>query len=845
MKTPLSFLKEFIEIKEDTSLFLEKMIMSGSNVDEVKDYKEGIENVVLGRVLDVKPHNDSDHLVIVKLDVNSGSELQIVTGADNVHIGAIVPVALNPSKLPGGVKIKETIMRGVKSTGMICSSLELGFSNSVTTPSEKNGIWEIENEESKVDNKLFSQDELKIGENIISKNLLDDVAVDFEITPNRPDCLSIFGLSKEVKATFDRPLKVDENAYVFDDSKLSESKIKIEANTDKLFRYTFREISDIKVKPSPFFIRKRLMMSGIRPINNIVDITNYVMLEVGNPIHAFDKLLIEGEKIVIRTLDKEEEFTTLDEEKRTLPKDTLTINDGKKIVAVAGVMGGLNSSITSETKSVIIESACFDPDSIRKTSKNLGLRTEASGRYEKGISPVFCELALNRVCELIEKTGSGKVSTKISDAYNVKQEKVLIPLRFKKVNEILGTKLSSEEIVKILDRLEIKNNENKNSNDLEKCEFEIPFFRLDLKTEIDLIEEVGRIYGFDNIPLTLPKTIVDVKTPPLLKIESHIKDCLISFGFNEINTYSFQDKKDFDKTLSKNESEIIKILNPLGEETSSLRNTLIPNMINALNYNLSKMSANELKLFEVGNVFRLKDSKTTNDLNDYIENKELIISLVDKTKDFYHLKSVLNETLKFLGITDLIYEKNKENETFHKGKCADIIVKKDHLKNVAIKNKQFDKVKENKFEDISIGIIGALSPKVLKNFDIDEKKYKEVLISTIDLNKLLDLVDLKKEYRKINKFPDVTRDLSIVVKKDVIVKDIIEAIKSAASKILEECSLVDLYEGEKIKEGYRSLSFRQVYRKMDKTLTDEEVNEVEKKILNRLNNDFNASLRNF
>lgn len=268
-------------------------------------------------------------------------------------------------------------------------------------------------------------------------------------------------------------------------------------------------------------------------------------------------------------------------------------------------------------------------------------------------------------------------------------------------------------------------------------------------------------------------------------------------------------------------------------------------MINALNYNLSKMSANELKLFEVGNVFRLKDSKTTNDLNDYIENKELIISLVDKTKDFYHLKSVLNETLKFLGITDLIYEKNKENETFHKGKCADIIVKKDHLKNVAIKNKQFDKVKENKFEDISIGIIGALSPKVLKNFDIDEKKYKEVLISTIDLNKLLDLVDLKKEYRKINKFPDVTRDLSIVVKKDVIVKDIIEAIKSAASKILEECSLVDLYEGEKIKEGYRSLSFRQVYRKMDKTLTDEEVNEVEKKILNRLNNDFNASLRNF
>ncbi|MDR2458059.1 MAG: phenylalanine--tRNA ligase subunit beta, partial [Clostridiales Family XIII bacterium] len=550
MIVPISFLKKFIEVEVDIKTFSEKMIIAGSNIERIEEFGIGIENVVLGKILEIKKHENSDHLVICHVDIGKEKPLQIVTGAENLFVGAYIPTAIAPSKLPGG-KIRKTIMRGEESNGMLCASEELGFSNSVTPLNSHNGIWILNDDEKNWEENL--------GKDIVELLELEDYIIDFEITPNRPDCLSIIGIAREAAATFsikmiDDRLKTVAKSEGINLKKNSDLEISIE-NSELCSRYTGRIIRDIKITESPFWLKKLLMLSGVRPINNIVDITNFVMLETGNPIHAFDLRTIEGNKIIIKKADDIKSFTTLDGQKRELNPEILLINDAVKPLAIAGVMGGLNSEIKDDTKDILIEVASFNSDSIRLTSKFLGLKTEASNRYEKGISPYMAKIASDRVTELVLKLAKGKADD-LLDNFARKVEDIKIELRIKRANEILGINLSKNEIIKILERLDI----TATKITVEKIEVNIPFYRLDLKSEIDLIEEIARIYGYDNIGKTVPKGNAISEISYHKKIENLIKESLLTLGVTEMMTFSFVSPSYFSKINLDKEEEIKKAI---------------------------------------------------------------------------------------------------------------------------------------------------------------------------------------------------------------------------------------------------------------------------------------------
>jgi phenylalanyl-tRNA synthetase beta chain len=803
----MSWLNEYTNIEVGLDALAEGMILSGSNIETVETFGADIKNVVIGRVETVSPHEDSDHLVVCMVDVGSRSEdgkpLQIVTGAPNVRPGAFVPVALHGSDLPGGVKIKKGKLRGVESHGMICSPGELGFDDKVVPLAHKDGIWIL-------------PEAFTIGEDVVQALGLDETVIDFEITPNRPDCLSIVGMAREVVATFGGTLQYP-NVKIADedDSDTASNHIKISINKPELCnRYIGRVAKDIRIEESPWWLQRRLMFAGMRPINNIVDITNYVMLEYGHPIHAFDIRTIEGNEIVVDTAMDGELFTTLDGQERVLSSDTLLIKDAKKGTAIAGVMGGLLSEIESDTPMILVEAANFNADNIRRTSKKIGIRSEASMRYEKGVSAQLCGEAADRVCALIAQIGAGRVLGGVVDNYPVKAEQKSIEVRTARMNAVLGTSLSTSEIAEILRRLEIESLET--SDGVLRCT--VPFVRLDLREEIDFTEEIARIYGYGRLSTTLHKDNVPAEVSNSWSLRGTIRQLLCASGLSEITTYSFVSPSGVDLLDLPTDSakrDFIRLLNPLGEENGVMRTVLMPGLLQVLAGNAKKSNA-EAALFEIGNTFRKADEGGLAE-----ERFSLSLGAYGEGWDFFALKGVLSLLFSRLGFKDVKYEAVTDAKTYHPGRCAA----------VSIDSKQGGPV--------SIGLFGEIHPDVASRFEVDAR----VVAGEFDLDRMIAEANLTRSYTHLDKYPAVTRDISLLADEAVTVGTICGIAETNGGKLLESIRLFDVYRGAQIPEGKKSLSFNLVYRAADRTLKDEDVVKIHEKILTALAAGTGAALR--
>lgn len=797
MLVPVNWLKDYVDINVSIDEFAEKMTMSGSNVEGIKPLGKEIKNVVIGRVVKIEKHPNADKLLVIQVDVGD-KVLQIVTGAKNLKENDRIPVALHGAVIHDGKKIKASKLRGIESNGMLCSAEELGVDDHGLPEDMKEGI-------------LVLPEDAPIGEDIKNYLPLEDDVIDFEITPNRGDCLSIKGIAREAAATLNQPMKINEISLKEEgQGEAAEwARIKIEAE-DLCKRYVARIITDVKIEPSPLWMQRRLQSCGVRPINNIVDITNYVMLELGQPLHAFDYDKIEGHEIIVRRAKMGEIIRTLDDIERELTEDALVIADKAKPVGIAGVMGGGDSEIESSTKRILLESANFVGTNIRRTSKKLGLRSEASMRYEKGIDPNLCPIAADRACQLIEQLGAGKVVRGFIDVYPnpVKPWKVL--LRPEKINKVLGISLSIDSMIEILRRLEI------GVESTEEGLFAvIPTFRMDLTREADLVEEIGRIYGYNNLPVSLPKENATLgRLSRDQKIVDEIKKTLTDMGYSEIYTFSFVSPKDFDKIKVPEDSALrkaITLMNPLGEEQSIMRTTLIPSMLNIIAFNLNQR-AEKVMLFETGAVYIPKELP----LRELpYENKKLSLGLTGHSVNFYDLKLVIETLFAKLRITDYKFLPEK-NPTYHPGRCAKIIIGSSEL-----------------------GIVGQIHPDVTENYDIQP----EVYLAELDMDLLIQKTPEKIEFVPLPKFPASERDLAIVVKDNVMVGFMIEAIRKIGGKLLESVELFDVYKGDQIDTGYKSVAFSLKYRSQDRTLTDAEINELHEKIKEELAKEFDGRLR--
>lgn len=797
MLVPVKWLKEYVDIDIDSKELADKLTMSGSHVDSIESVDKGIEKVVVGKILNIEKHPNADKLVITTVDVGE-ERLQIVTGATNIKVGDYVPVALVGAKLPGGMKIKKSKLRGIESYGMLCSAEELGIDEDLLPKELKGGIYIL-------------SEEYPLGSDIKEVLELYGEIIEFEITPNRPDCLSIVGMARETAATLGKKLKYPEIKINKEVDDIADYVNDIEVHDKDLCkRYYARVVKDIKLKSSPAWIQRRLIESGVRPINNIVDITNYVMLELGQPIHAFDLDKINGRKIIVRRAKEGEKIITLDGVERELKDSMLVIADVDKPIAIAGVMGGENSEVSEETTTILIESANFNGRSVRLTSKGVGLRTEASARFEKDLDPSLVDKACNRVCQLIEEIGAGTVVKGSIDIYEDKVEEREITLRPEKVNNLLGVEIKVDDMLKILNSLELK---AEYENDI--IHVTVPTFRKDIELEADLIEEIGRIYGFDNIQSKpLIGTLTRGEKSKIRKIEDITKDILKGLGLNEITTYSFISPKAYDKINLPEDSmkrNCIRIMNPLGEDYSVMRTTLIPNMIEVLtrNYNYG---VNRAWAYEIGNIFIPK--KLPVEELPY-EIRTLCIGMYGLI-DFFDIKGIVDTMLKKLGIIDCEYIREENHNTFHPGRTANII-------------------KGNNV----LGVIGEIHPKVLENYDIKERLY----IAELDFEIIAFLTNLEKKYKPLPKYPAINRDIALVVDKDIMVKEIEKIIWENGSGIVEDVKLFDVYMGKQIPHGKKSVAYSITYRSYEKTLTDEEVTKVHDKIVNELEIQLNASLR--
>ncbi|MDO4671895.1 MAG: phenylalanine--tRNA ligase subunit beta, partial [Porphyromonadaceae bacterium] len=697
MLVSLNWLKDYVDINVSAKEFCDRMIMSGSNLETCEEIGCGMENVKIGRIDKIEKHPNADKLVICQLNLGKEELLQIVTGANNVYEGAYVPVAVDGSIVPGplhgqpkvegGVKITAGELRGVPSYGMLCGPQELGISDKVAPMISKDGIWLLPG----------NWDE-KLGENIDEALGLSDYAIDFEITPNRPDCLSMLGMAREAAATFGETMKYPE----LESSKHSEKAsdyISVEVLSENCPRYTARVIKDVKIEQSPWWLQKRLMAAGMRPINNMVDITNFVMLEYGQPLHAFDIEKLAGRKIVVDMAKNGEKFVTLDETERELSDTMLMINDAEKHVAVAGVMGGLNSEITEETNTVVIESANFVGSSVRQTSKKLGLRTEASGRYEKGIDPNLCEAAADRVCKLVEMLGCGTVLEGSVDVYKEPREAKTVTARVSRINKVLGTDISREEMVKILESLEMRV-EGEGDN----LVVTPPTVRQDLLEEVDYVEEIARMYGYDNLPMTLPSANTTAQNTKSFDLRTLTRDTLCGMGANEIQTFSFINNKILDAAgIAEDgwERGLVELINPMGEDTAAMRTILTPGMLEVLGRNYSR-NVEAVRAYEIGTVFAKNyiDPKALP-----FESLDLTIGLYGDGEDFFTLKGMVVALLDKLGIRDVEFTAESEYGLYHPGRCA-VMTAVSPLG-----------------EEIQLGIMGEVHPDVCENFGIGTRAY--------------------------------------------------------------------------------------------------------------------------
>lgn len=796
MNLPINWLKEYVDIDCDIQTFIDKITLSGSKVESVTNAGDEISKVIVGKVLSIEKHPDADKLVICQIDVGKNENIQIVTGADNLYIGAIVPVALEGATLVNGVKIKKGKLRGVVSNGMMCSIEELGFTKNEYPEAPEHGIY------------IFDK-EYDLGSDVKPILEIDDNVVEFEITSNRPDCFSIIGLAREAAATFRKPLKYPKIELKEEADGNINDMISVEIKNSELCpRYIARVVKNVKIEPSPQWLRHRLIASGIRPINNIVDITNYVMLEFGQPMHAFDIDTIDNKKIIVRNAFDNEEITTLDGDKRILDSSMLVISDCNKAVAVAGVMGGENSKVSPGAHAILFESANFNGPNIRITSKKLGLRTDASSKYEKGLDPNVAIEAVNRAVQLVEMLNCGEVVKGFVDCYPNKREKWEVSYSAEKINKLLGTSISSEEMIQLFKLIEVEADGNKAI---------IPTFRPDLETEADLAEEIGRFYGYDNI-----KTTLSAGTPTVGKksknqiIDDKIKDTMISLGLSEAMNFSFESPKVFDKLNIKKDDDLRKtvtISNPLGEDFSIMRTTTLNGILNSLSINYNRRNS-EAGLFEIGKIY-IPKSLPLSELPD--EKTILTIGMYGKI-DFYDVKGIVEELMLILGIDNKIdYCPTKDLTFMHPGRCAEI----------------------NLNSSENIGFIGEVHPSVCKNYNIGEKVY----IVYICIDCLYNIIDFNRSFKPLPKFPSVQRDIAMLVKENIIVRDIENIIKENGGKILESLKLFDVYQGKQIQEGYKSVAYSISFRANDRTLTDEEINAPMKKILKKLEEKLDAQLR--
>ncbi len=787
MKLPLSWLKDYMNTDGiENADYMYKMTMSGSIVEGIDSPKDEFKNVVTGKILKVERHPDADKLVVCQVDVGEDEPIQIVTGASNVFEGAIVPVAKHKSTLPGGVKITKGKLRGVESFGMMCSTDELGISEERAT-----GI-------------LILPEGTQIGQDIVETLGLDESVAEFEITSNRPDCMSIIGLARESAATYGRDFSIPEiKEYGNNEDANSYASVEIE-NADLCSRFVGRVVKNVKIEPSPEWMQKRLKACGIRAINNVVDITNYIMLEYGQPMHAYDLDNVEGKKIIVRNAKENEVLETLDDQPRTLNDAMIVISDANRAIGVAGVMGGANSEVTESTTTVLFESATFNAAAVRKGAKALGMRTDASALFEKGLDSENCMPAINRACELMAELNAGEVVGGCIDVYPTPKQQTVLPFEPEKMNKFLGMDISEKEMIDILGMLDFKVEDNK---------VYVPTFRADIEGMADISEEIARIYGYDKIPVTMTKgEVVAGGKTRLQKLEDTIKNTLSESGFYEIVTYSFIDPKEnalVNIPEGDARNNFVRILNPLGEENSVMRTDLASSMMKILKINYARRNP-EAMLFEIGKIFTPVENEILP-----LETQDIALGMYG-SGDFYDIKGNAEQLLESCGIYDFDFARCADNPTFHPGRCATLTIKGEKA-----------------------GVVGQIHPSVCQNFKIDT----EVYAAFISFEVVSKYATADRHYKALPKFPAVTRDIAVIVDKSVEVGDIVKIIKGQKTEILEDCKLFDIYEGAQLGEGKKSVAYSITFRGADRTLTDEDVNPITENILKELEAKLNAQLR--
>lgn len=798
MDISMSWLRDYVDVDCSTKEFMDRITLSGSKVEGL-EVLGNVSKVVVGQVKEIEKHPDADKLLVTKIDVGSEELLQIVTGAKNLTVGDYVPVALDGSILADGTKIKKGKLRGVPSNGMLCSVEELGCDRHDFPEAPENGIYVFPTPQAE-----------NLGKEVKEIMDIEDEVVEFEITSNRPDCFSVLGIARETAATLGKEFRYPEIKVEAKAGGNVADMISVEIENPTLCpRYVARAIKNVKIEPSPRWMRKRLRSAGIRPINNIVDITNYVMVEMGQPMHAFDIDTISNRKIIVRNAKENEKITTLDGVERNLEPSMLVISDPEKAVAIAGVMGGENSKITEGAEAVLFESACFDGPNVRITAKKVGLRTDSSSKFEKGIDPNLALEAVNRAVQLVEMLGAGEVIEGVVDCYPNKRETWKLNYSPEWINSLLGTNVSADEMADIFEKIEIK-------VDRENCVAEIPTFRPDLEAQADLAEEVARFYGYDKIVPTLAAGTPTVgKKTYSQTITSMVKDVMIASGMCETMNFTFESPKVFDKLSIPADSKlrnVITISNPLGEDFSIMRTVTLNGILNSLSTNYNRRNE-EASLFEIGKVYIPKSLPIT-ELPD--EPSKLTIGMYGKM-DFYTLKGIVEHLFEVLGMTDKVeYSPESTIPFMHPGRTADVSV-----------------------DGVSFGYFGELHPKIASNYNIGTRVY----IAVIDMEALIDNANLVNIYKPLPKFPAVTRDIAMLVKDEVIVKDIESVIRKKGGKLLESMSLFDVYKGSQIADGYKSVAYSITFRASDRTLVDDDVNAVMNKILDGLKNDLGAELR--
>ena len=787
MNLSMRWLNDYVKADMPIKDYCHALTMSGSKVEGYEVEGADISNVVVGKILSKGPHENADALFVCQVDAGKESPVQIVTNAKNVKEGDLVPVALDGAVLPEG-KIKKGKLRGVESFGMFCGLDTLGLTAHDFPYADPDGV-------------LVIQEDCQIGEDIHSALGLDDTSVEFEITSNRPDCLSVTGLARETAATYNLPLNIPVPSFKGVDGNIDEM-LKVDVhNTEKCMRYCAGIVKNVKIEPSPRWMRERLRASGVRPINNFVDITNYVMLEYGQPMHAFDLRYVEGAHINVRNAAKGEKIVTLDGVERELTEEMLVIADDKKPVAVAGVMGGEYSGIMEDTTTVVFESAYFEPVQVRRTSKKLGLRTDASIRYEKGVDRLISMTCLERAFQLVEELGAGEVVRTVIDKDYTDKTPAAVEFNAEWINNFLGTDIAEADMIEYLTRLDFK---------VENGTVYAPSFRIDIECKADIAEEVARIYGYDKIPSTEFRGVAEAELTPEQKFAKNLENNMVALGCYGIATFSFISPKHFDRLTLPAESkprDAIKITNPLGEDTSIMRTTIIPSMLEILstNYNNRNESA---KLYEIGKEYIPTESgKLPN------EPDRLAIGMYGGNVDFYDIKGIADTMLGKMGIRDVEYIRACDSDAFdeacamHPGRSA-----------VVMKN------------DTVLGILGEVHPAVQKNYGIGTKTY----VAKFNIPEMMKCAVTEVSYQPLPKFPAAARDLSVICDDEIPVAELEKAIKGAVGKILEKVTLFDVYKGEQIEKGKKSVSYSITMRSHDGTLTDEQADSAMKKVLKAL-----------